>query len=125
MLKFDKQPYHGSKGAYLTPYLTATMTSDGRDGSVSGTFSASALVVDAAGKPIGDVLAGAFNATGECDRNGTAVTFKWKWLSVMRDGVYRFHVTVVEFVAEQSMFVTKATGTTEPFTICGAEAERH
>jgi hypothetical protein len=117
-LKFNSQPYQGPTGNYLSPCLTATLTPDRRGGVLDGTYSATASCVESNGHPTKSILSGERNATGKCDGSGTEVTFTWDWLSIAKRGVYRFHITVLEYVPEQSMFVTKATAVSDPINIC-------
>lgn len=111
-LAFTSQPPTGTANYYLTPRLTAKLTSDRRGGTVGGIYAATAILLDCTGSQVEGVLGGNFNATGECNRIGTEVTFKWDWLSISTEGLYQLQVTVVEFAPDRSMCIQRASATT-------------
>lgn len=113
LLRFDSQPHSGTVNFYLSPRLTAVLTSDRQGGTIGGLYSATATLLDCAGNPVEGILGGNFNTTGECNRTGTEVTFRWDWLSISQPGVYQLQVTVLEFAPDKSMSIHRASATTD------------
>jgi hypothetical protein len=117
VLKLGHQPQTGTVNFYLSPRLTAKLTSDRPGGTVGGTYSATASLLDCAGNPLQGILSGYFNTTGQCNPAGTEVNFCWDWLSIGKPGLYQLQVTVLELAPDLSMCIHRASATTDVIDI--------
>ena len=101
-LRIDSQPRKGTVNSSLKPRLTAKLGSNVNPACI---YSANASLVDSSGATTAEgVLGGQFNISGECNRHGTEITFKWDKLSMNKKGTYRFHITVLEASPDHSMY---------------------